>query len=270
MSGGLWAAARKGLTWSPDGRWVDEPQGPTDANRRSAVALLRRTRWAALGPPYDWTQRRYDTSCSCRSVPTAFAERATTLALALAGTPLRADVALVNYYQAGDSLSGHTDDAEGELGMHSPLVSFSLGCPAVFLLVRGISCVNRKAYQTTGRREWHNRIVAAIWRRARVERRSTKGTARAATCHDACGPLRAWRGASRGRAGCANGRRRREHRGMDGARANQHQRQGHGSGRTLLHRRRATRRGDPNMNRQHEQSPGHNCVLYPRQLQRPR
>ena len=116
---------------------MHEPKGGLpDGKRRSAVSLLRRTRWAALGPPYDWTQRRYDTSCSCRAVPSAFAARASTLAGALAATPLRADVALVNYYQAGDSLSGHTDDAEGELGMLSPLVSFSLGCPAVFLLVR--------------------------------------------------------------------------------------------------------------------------------------
>jgi alkylated DNA repair protein alkB family protein 1 len=39
---------------------------------------------------------------------------------------------LINFYATGDALGGHVDDAEAAAA--SPLVAFSLGCAAVFLL----------------------------------------------------------------------------------------------------------------------------------------
>jgi alkylated DNA repair protein alkB family protein 1 len=42
------------------------------------------------------------------------------------------DAALVNYYRSGDTLGGHKDDVERD--MSQPIVSISLGCPAVFLM----------------------------------------------------------------------------------------------------------------------------------------
>ncbi|KAF6255205.1 alpha-ketoglutarate-dependent dioxygenase AlkB-like protein, partial [Scenedesmus sp. NREL 46B-D3] len=44
----------------------------------------------------------------------------------------RPDVALVNYYQPGDTLNGHQDDVERDL--LQPIVTISLGCAAVFLM----------------------------------------------------------------------------------------------------------------------------------------
>ena len=41
------------------------------------------------------------------------------------------DGALVNLYRVGDTLGGHRDDVECDATW--PLVSISLGCPAVFL-----------------------------------------------------------------------------------------------------------------------------------------
>jgi alkylated DNA repair protein alkB family protein 1 len=42
------------------------------------------------------------------------------------------DAALVNYYQAGDTLNGHKDDVERDL--QQPIVTVSLGCDAIFLV----------------------------------------------------------------------------------------------------------------------------------------
>lgn len=42
------------------------------------------------------------------------------------------DAALINYYRSGDTLGGHLDDVEKD--MTKPIVSFSLGCDAIFLL----------------------------------------------------------------------------------------------------------------------------------------
>eukprot|EP01035_Chromulina_nebulosa_P036175 gene36175-48699_t len=43
-----------------------------------------------------------------------------------------AEAAIVNYYPCGTSMSGHLDDAEQ--AMDEPIVSISLGCPAIFLI----------------------------------------------------------------------------------------------------------------------------------------
>ena len=43
-----------------------------------------------------------------------------------------ADAAIVNYYSRGDTLGGHKDDIENDLTQ--PLVTFSVGCGAIFLL----------------------------------------------------------------------------------------------------------------------------------------
>ena len=42
------------------------------------------------------------------------------------------DVALINFYKEGDTLGGHLDDVEKDL--EKPIVSFSLGCEAIFLI----------------------------------------------------------------------------------------------------------------------------------------
>ena len=44
----------------------------------------------------------------------------------------RPNAALINYYREGDKLCGHVDDAESD--QTQPLVSISLGCPAIFLM----------------------------------------------------------------------------------------------------------------------------------------
>ena len=180
---GLWAAATSAEprwlkssseTESRD-RWSSSPppstngRDPRDA-KTSASSLLRRLRWATLGPPYDWTTRTYRTDAAAFSaVPEDIAARCETLAAFAVesersgnhlrersprserskdakgattdekddrqkekGRPFRFGAGLVNYYREGDALAGHVDDAERDLT--KPIISFSLGSPCVFLL----------------------------------------------------------------------------------------------------------------------------------------
>ena len=127
---------------------------PRDA-KTSASSLLRRLRWATLGPPYDWTTRTYRTDAKAFSVvPEDIVARCETLAAFAAASEFGANreergidsdsdvgkkkrrfrfgAGLVNYYREGDALAGHVDDAERDLT--KPIISFSLGSPCVFLL----------------------------------------------------------------------------------------------------------------------------------------
>jgi alkylated DNA repair protein alkB family protein 1 len=170
IGAGLWAAARAGLALRPDGaacapvddaedasvdtpppgsRWARPSSLP--APPVTAASLLRKLRWAAVGPPFDWTRRSYPMpqggvsvdggtpstapSPAFRALPVPVAAAARRLASALGGCPeFRGDAALVNYYGVGDTLGGHVDDAER--AQDKPIVAFSLGCPGIFLLVR--------------------------------------------------------------------------------------------------------------------------------------
>lgn len=129
-----------------------------DAKGIKASVLLRKLRWASLGPPFNWTDRVYDrdvqylplpqqlkqiachhaalaASINSRGTQSAVAEGAQQVAADQPTNPQSAfapDVALVNYYHAGDTLGGHKDDVEPD--MTQPIVTMSLGCEAVFLM----------------------------------------------------------------------------------------------------------------------------------------
>ena len=171
---GLWDAAQRGL------RLVKLPASGSAAGTAAAAqgvgvwsaagagppasAVLHKLRWATLGPPYDWTQRRYLQDQGCAPLPAWLAALARELVAAVttaeggscpeavraAGGPGRGappprgadgpgarafdpDVGLVNFYREGDTLGGHRDDAE-EAWETQPIVSLSAGCDAVFLV----------------------------------------------------------------------------------------------------------------------------------------
>ncbi|KAK9906670.1 hypothetical protein WJX75_005879 [Coccomyxa subellipsoidea] len=105
--------------------------------------LLRKLRWATLGPQFDWTARVYDVHAPYRPLPAELRTLAVAISSAVAGLDMHPagvhdwgdwepDVALVNYYREGDTLGGHKDDAEQNLC--APIVALSLGCDAIFLL----------------------------------------------------------------------------------------------------------------------------------------
>ncbi|KAG2439598.1 hypothetical protein HXX76_004950 [Chlamydomonas incerta] len=149
--------------------WSRDGLGP------AAEQLLRKLRWATLGPQFDWTERQYDFAGAYRQLPPSLAGLARQMAAVVdalqaaglqllpaaaqlppapptepsgasapaapPGAPASAapgprgyepDAAIVNYYQLGDVLGGHVDDVESDLAQ--PIVSVSLGCPALFLM----------------------------------------------------------------------------------------------------------------------------------------
>lgn len=102
----------------------------SDVNKSEKCSLLTGLRWASLGYHYDWTTRMYRPDLES-PIPTPLATLCTAVAnlLHLSLTP---EAAIVNYYPLNGHMSGHVDDAEH--CMDEPIVSVSLGCPAVFLL----------------------------------------------------------------------------------------------------------------------------------------
>lgn len=87
-------------------------------------------RWACLGYHYDWTARKYQKDLKS-PFPPDLAEFCRKLANHVS-SDITAEAAIVNYYPCGTSMSGHLDDAE--LTMEEPIVSISIGCPAIFLI----------------------------------------------------------------------------------------------------------------------------------------
>jgi DNA alkylation damage repair protein AlkB len=93
--------------------------------------------WATMGYQYDWTSRAYHEGAKS-PMPAILSK----LACIFAKTSMRhasecqpqftASAAIVNYYNTKSTMGGHKDDLE--LALDKPVVSFSLGLPAVFLL----------------------------------------------------------------------------------------------------------------------------------------
>jgi alkylated DNA repair protein alkB family protein 1 len=96
--------------------------------------------WATLGHHYDWTSRTYPPEMNSPMAPeltdlstffarTAFqhSDASSTTSFSFAAT-----ASIVNFYNAKSNMGCHRDD--GELAVNKPIVSVSMGRPAVFLL----------------------------------------------------------------------------------------------------------------------------------------
>jgi alkylated DNA repair protein alkB family protein 1 len=96
----------------------------------STFSKFKPLRWASLGYHYDWTARMYR-----QNLKTEFPSELALLCKNITnviGLDILAEAAIVNYYPHQTSMSGHLDDAEHNL--NEPIVSISLGCPAIFLI----------------------------------------------------------------------------------------------------------------------------------------
>lgn len=121
--------------------------------RAERIALLRRLRWASIGRQYNWATKGvamllllllFD-SLLCLSfsfsdyfdthvpVPDDITDVCSSLLQRAGWTdPFVPEAGIVNFYQPGDSLTGHVD--RSEKNMSAPLVSVSLGASCIFLL----------------------------------------------------------------------------------------------------------------------------------------
>jgi alkylated DNA repair protein alkB family protein 1 len=95
--------------------------------------------WSTMGYHYDWTARAYQQGRQS-PVPPVLDQLASTFArTCLAAqksnsTMFTASACIVNYYHTKSIMGGHRDDLE--LALDKPVISFSMGLPAVFLLGR--------------------------------------------------------------------------------------------------------------------------------------
>jgi alkylated DNA repair protein alkB homolog 1 len=141
---GLWEAVHDDLNLSTtidSSRNQDAlPVSTWDANACGPAAkdLLQNLRWTSIGPVYDWTQRRYRIEDNHVPLPEYLYTFSTDIWSKVSDRvkgpahPYTPNAALINYYREGDKLCGHKDDAE--IDQTKPLVSISLGCPAIFLM----------------------------------------------------------------------------------------------------------------------------------------
>ena len=111
---------------SPNSVQLLQPRKPA-LHQACTVAqfLCKKLRWIDLGGQYDWTEKTYRTE-DAPPFPADIAE------LTRSFFPdTRPDVAIVNVYSPGDTLSVHRDVSEGS---GNGLVSISLGCEAIFVI----------------------------------------------------------------------------------------------------------------------------------------
>ncbi|XP_019641184.1 PREDICTED: DNA demethylase ALKBH1-like [Branchiostoma belcheri] len=93
--------------------------------------LLHKLRWTTLGYHYDWDKKEYHQD-RYTQFPTDLAQLSTHVAQTLGFPHYKAQSAIVNYYGLDSQLGGHVDHQE--LDYSKPIISFSFGQTAIFLL----------------------------------------------------------------------------------------------------------------------------------------
>eukprot|EP00753_Platysulcus_tardus_P000722 PLAT10665.1.p1 GENE.PLAT10665.1~~PLAT10665.1.p1 ORF type:complete len:357 (+),score=162.26 PLAT10665.1:30-1100(+) len=110
----------------PAALWSTAVADPKSQHAR----ILNKLRWLTLGYHYDWTARAYFEHRKS-PVPSLLTRLGSQLA-AVAGLRLTVEAVIVNLYTRSSNMGGHTDELE--LTADPPVVSVSLGAPAVFVI----------------------------------------------------------------------------------------------------------------------------------------
>lgn len=93
--------------------------------------LLSKLRWVTFGYHHNWDTKVYSLD-NGSSFPLELSHLTRYVANAVGFNRYLPEAAIVNYYPVGSTLSGHTDHSEFDL--QSPIISFSFGSSAIFLL----------------------------------------------------------------------------------------------------------------------------------------
>nr|XP_023681128.1 nucleic acid dioxygenase ALKBH1 [Paramormyrops kingsleyae] len=99
--------------------------------KSEAKTLLEKLRWVTLGYHYNWDTKTYSADRHT-AFPADLARLSGHVAAACGFPGFRAEAGILNYYHTDSSLGIHVD--ESELDHSWPLLSFSFGQSAVFLL----------------------------------------------------------------------------------------------------------------------------------------
>lgn len=108
------------------------------AGRKSKYRSFKKLSWATMGYHYDWTERSYNPDFMS-NMPEFIVNLAKIFArISMAFEPREnsrlytPSASIVNYYNHKSNMGGHRDDLE--VALDKPIVSFSVGLPAIFLL----------------------------------------------------------------------------------------------------------------------------------------
>ncbi|XP_014667700.1 PREDICTED: DNA oxidative demethylase ALKBH1-like isoform X2 [Priapulus caudatus] len=105
---------------------------PVDTHQNnSSKDLIDRLRWVTLGYHHNWDTKVYSESMRTEFPPN-LSRLSKAVATATGHDKFEAQAAIVNFYHMHSSLSGHTDHSE--IHMEEPIISFSFGQSAIFLL----------------------------------------------------------------------------------------------------------------------------------------
>lgn len=101
------------------------------SDKREAKSLLEKLRWVTLGYHYNWGTKKYSADHHT-TFPVDLAYLSEQVAAACGFHQFKAEAGILNYYHFDSSLGIHVD--ESEIDCSKPLLSFSFGQSAVFLL----------------------------------------------------------------------------------------------------------------------------------------
>ncbi|CAH6847580.1 Alkbh1 [Phodopus roborovskii] len=102
-----------------------------EVNKRRPRSLLERLRWVTLGYHYNWDSKKYSAD-HYTPFPSDLAFLSEQVAAACGYQGFQAEAGILNYYRLDSTLGIHVD--RSELDHSKPLLSFSFGQSAIFLL----------------------------------------------------------------------------------------------------------------------------------------
>ena len=116
-------------------RVYSNPPHLTNVDAHRHRSKLPKLAWASVGYHFDWTHRTYRDEM--RSLfPPELAQLTSAFARAIGCFTYTAQAAIINFYRRQGCMGAHVDDSEDD--EKNPVVSISLGLPAIFLV--GTSC----------------------------------------------------------------------------------------------------------------------------------
>ncbi|KAM4624690.1 nucleic acid dioxygenase ALKBH1 isoform 2-T2 [Polymixia lowei] len=101
------------------------------SGKREPKTLLEKLRWVTLGYHYNWDTKTYSAN-HCTPFPVDLHSLSRHIAAVCGFHGFNAEAGILNYYRSDSSLGIHVD--ESELDHTRPLLSFSFGQSAIFLL----------------------------------------------------------------------------------------------------------------------------------------
>lgn len=119
-------------------QWKESRSFIPSTSKQSNNRSIQKLSWSTIGYHYNWTQRSYNLN-EQSPMPLELHQLASLLAFSarhrhdssITSLPYEATAGIVNFYRFKSVMGGHRDDLESAL--HQPVISVSVGSPAVFL-----------------------------------------------------------------------------------------------------------------------------------------